>query len=85
MKSYKIISYPAMTLLSSKYFDQDKPVYPIEGYTGTWGEEISQISNFIRFLPLTVKSSEYTCLKVSLVQTTKLKLLNAFISEMIRL
>lgn len=85
MKSYKIISYPAMTLLSSKYFDQDKPVYPIEGYTGTWGEEISQISNFIRFLPLTVKSSEYTCLKVYLVQTTKLKPLNAFISEMIRL
>lgn len=28
MKSYKIISYPAMTLLSSKNFDQDKPVYP---------------------------------------------------------
>lgn len=39
MKSYKIISYPAMTLLSSKNFDQDKPVYPRKGYTGTWGKK----------------------------------------------
>lgn len=47
------------------------------------GEETSQISNFVPFPPLTVKSSEYTCLKVYLVQTTKLKLLIAFLSEMI--
>lgn len=84
MKSYKIISYPAMTLLSSKNFDQ-KTCVPQKGLYWYLGEETSQISNFIRFLPLTVKSSGYTCLKVYLVQTTKLKLLKAFLSEMIRL
>lgn len=41
MKSYKIISYPAMTLLSSENFDQDKPVYPREGYAGTRRRNIS--------------------------------------------
>lgn len=44
MKSYKIILYPAMTLLSSKNFDQDKPVYPRKGYTGTWGKKYLKLA-----------------------------------------